>query len=175
MATYTKTMRQKERYIHGSAAPKRYPDAQPDREFTPANKPAIKRSPVKEQQRAPGVSLFAIIGFFTVATLMIFVMLAQVNYTEVLRENARLSSHIEMLREQQRVLSITFESIINMDEIERYAKDVLGMSRPEAEQATVIRVRPPDRVEVIQNEETNDRWRELSGFLSFLFDEYVAR
>jgi len=125
------------------------------------------------EQSAPSVSLFAIIGFFAVSALMIFVMLAQVNYNEVLRETARLNTHLDILHEQQRVLSITFESVINMDEIERYAKDVLGMSKPEAEQVTLLRTLPEDKIEVIYDEANVDRWREFSGYITFLFDEYI--
>ena len=192
----------KEIYIHGSAALVRQPDLMSIRELSdismsemikvPKEKkaPKVKKDPKERkaqkekkaqkenpsnaqmQHSAPSVSLFAIVGFFVVSALMIFVMLAQVNYNEVLRETARLNTHLDILHEQQRVLSITFESVINMDEIERYAKDVLGMSKPEAEQVTLIRALPEDKVEVF-DEANIDRWREFSGFLTFLFDEYI--
>ena len=169
----------KEVYIHGSAVSNQKPDLEPLKElmdFSASKKdttPKEVRSKAKTQQKAPSVSLFAIIGFFVVSALMIFVMLAQVNYNEVLRETARLNTHLDILKEQQRVLSITFESVINMDEIERYAKDVLGMSKPEAEQVTLLRTLPEDKVEVIYDDTNVDRWREFSGFLTFLFDEYI--
>jgi hypothetical protein len=60
-----------------------------------------------------------------------------------------------------------------MDEVERYARDVLGMSMPEAGQYTVIRTFRPDRVEVFDAAEGEDRFREIGNFLTFLFDEYI--
>ena len=185
MATQTKNIKnkksskKKERFVHGSAAP--LFDQESEVKAIPVNTGVLPKtvtslgihSKALPKQSAPSVSLFAIVGFFVVATLMIFVMLAQVNYNEVLRETARLNTHLDTLKEQQRVLSITFESVINMDEIERYAKDVLGMSKPEAEQVTVIRTLPYDRIEVIEYDEDIAWWLEFGDYLTFLFEEYI--
>ena len=170
-----------EKYIHGSAAPAFEFDSESIKEFIKSPVPSenidlapkLIHTPSRVQQRAPSVSLFAIVGFFAIAALMIFVMLAQVNYNEILRETARLSTHLDTLKEQQRVLSITFESVINMDEIERYAKDVLGMSKPEAEEITLMRTQPIDKIEIFEYDTTVDRWREIGEYLTFLFDEYI--
>jgi hypothetical protein len=104
---------------------------------------------------------------------MIFVMLAQVNLNEIIRETARLNAQLEILGEQRRVLSITFESVIDMDDVERYARDVLGMSRPDSDHYSSIRALPPDRVEVFDGTANEDGWREFSSFLTVLFDEYI--
>ena len=187
-----KKTKQKPKYIHGSAVPK--PDPLTESKKLPLTGPlgALASIPMphsavvpqksmdvkthdnkRNQQSTQSVSLFAIVGFFAVASLMIFVMLAQVNYNEILRETVRLHSHMEILKEQQRVLAITFESAINMDDIERYAKDVLGMSKPEAEQITVLRSLPSDKVEVIVIDDDTVWWIDLRDYMSFLFDEYL--
>ena len=179
MAARTKTRKHSQQYAHGSAAravkhDEQYENGLPG--IPLANKRMIPEavSAVKDaEQNAPSVSLFAIVGFVVVAFLMIFVMLAQVNLNEILRETVSLNSQIETLAEQQRILSITFESVVNMDEVERYARDVLGMSAPDSETATVIRAIPYDKVEIFEVEQENDRLREIGEFLSFLFDEYI--
>ena len=179
MATSKKQKKQKKNYVHGSAAPKLDPVTESIGALSniPVSESKVTQgranSDNRYQQSAPTVSLFAIVGFLVIATLMIFVMLAQVNYNEILRETVRLNTHLDILREQQRVLAITFESAINMDEIERYAKDVLGMSKPEAEQVTVLRSMPMDRVEVIILEDDTVWWRDLRDYMTFLFDEYL--
>ena len=186
MAASVKALRQNTGFIHGSAVPKQHSNQKKSKELqnSPisgknlAPKSSIQTATVTTASRAataaaPSVSLFAIIGFFVVATLMIFVMLAQVNYNEVLRETERLNTHLSNLKEQQRVLSIRFESVVDMDEVENYAKDVLGMSKPESETQVVMRALPPDRVEVISYESDTKWWVEIGGYLSFLFDSYI--
>lgn len=181
MAVQAKTLKRRERYIHGSAVSAEHSISRPTIGLTNVTMSqrrvpqaeAESRPVRKAQQKAPSVSLFAIVGFFAVASLMIFVMLAQVNYNEILRETARLHTHMDMLTEQHRIMSIAFESAINMDEIERYARDVLGMSKPESAQITVFRFQQPDRVEVITHESDTVWWRELGGYLVFLFDSYI--
>ena len=181
MATRTRTSRYTKEYVHGSAAraipaDMEYANELPGIALSNQRMSGEDIHKIKNaQHKAPSVSVFAVVGFFAVALLMIFVMLAQVNLTEVSRETIRLNSQLETLIEQQRILSITFESVINMDEVERYAKDVLGMSVPDAEQYIVIRSIPSDKVEIFDNysEPENGRLQEIGSFLSFLFNEYV--
>jgi len=124
-------------------------------------------------QSAPAVSLFAIFGALFVGVLMVFVILAQISYNEIASETARLSKQMDSLREQQRVLEITFESVIDMKEVERYARDELGMSKPEADQISVIYSVPDDKIEIISNDDENSL-RELGSFISSLL-EYFKR
>ena len=176
-------LRRKERYIHGSAAPAIYPRSEPfsdtkeiplprERAIPEAAPKAVSRTREREE-RTPGVSLFAIAGSLAVTVLMIFVMLAQVNLNEVARETARLNAHRDALTEQQKVLTIAFESVVDMKEVERYAKDVLGMSRPEAEQYTVLRTTPSDRAEVYKPDGEDNGLQGFGSYLSYLFSEYI--
>ena len=180
MSTHARTSRHNKQYVHGSAVrvaehdEQYYENELPGIPLSNTQMVADDVSAVKDaEQNAPSVSLFAIVGFFSVAFLMIFVMLAQVNLNEILRETVRLNSQIETLTEQQRILSITFESVVDMSEVERYARDVLGMSAPDSSAYTVIRAIPYDKVEIFEVEQENDRLREIGEFLSFLFDEYI--
>jgi len=156
-------------YFYGSAAPAR--EAFPEERTWPTEIPGTdervrQRVKAKEavERKAPGVSLLAIFGSFFVATLMIFVVLAQISYNEAAAETVRLNAQLADLTDNHRRLEIAFESVIDMKEVERYARDVLGMSKPDSDQVTVIPSVPRDRAEIIESAEENT----AEGFGSFL-------
>jgi len=143
-------------YYFGSAAPAREifeEPAAPPVEIPQPQERALQRQKERAAAAAralPGISLFAIFGSLTAAVLMIFVMLAQISYNETAAETVRLNAELLELTEQQRRLEITYENVIDLKEIEQYARDVLGMSKPEADQIAVIHRMPDDRAEVVE-------------------------
>jgi hypothetical protein len=58
-----------------------------------------------------------------------------------------------------------------MKEVEQYARDVLGMSRPDAHQIIVVNSLPGDRAEVIGVDERGSL-REFGSFISSLIDYF---
>jgi len=156
-------------YFYGSAAPARetFPE---EREWPPeipgAGERVGQRERTKEtvERKAPGVSLLARLGSLFITTLMIFVVLAQISYNEAAAETVRLNSQLVELTDKHRRLEIAFESVIDMKEVERYARDVLGMSKPDSGQVTVIPSVPRDRAEVLVSAEESS----AQGFGSFL-------
>ena len=107
----------------------------------------------KAKAKAPsGISVIAVIGTLVVCALMILSILAQINHNEVAIETARLSVEVRELAETHRALSLAFESSINIREVERIARDELGMSRPDASQVITIASRPRDRAFVVHHE-----------------------
>ena len=166
-------------YNYGAAAPaiETFPESAP----APQEIPSVDER-IRQRQRAkeaaafrslPGVSFLSIAGTLFAAVLAVFVILAQINYNEAVAETARLNTQLAELSEQQRRLEITFESVLDMKEIERYARDVLGMSKPESYQLAVVHSATGDRAEVLSGSEGND----LRGFGSFLSSllEYFKR
>ncbi|MCL2227849.1 MAG: cell division protein FtsL [Oscillospiraceae bacterium] len=166
-----------EKYNHGTAAPAK--EAFPEEEHRPLESPrAEERARQREKAKAaealqnmPSVSFFAIAGTVIVSTLMIFVVLAQISYNETAVETARLRSQYVALNEQHRRLEVTFESVIDMAEIERYARDVLGMSRPGVNQTGVIQSVSVDRAEVLAAPPTNVL-RDIGAFFSSLLEHF---
>jgi len=124
-------------------------------------------------QRTPVVSIPAVLGALIITILFIFVVLAQIQYNEIASETVRLTEQITRLTEQRRSLEIAFESIIDMKEVERFARDELGMSRPEKEQIIIIRRTRTDRAEVIADPETGTIQR-FGEFISSLMG-YIKR
>jgi len=117
-----------------------------------------------EKKRVPGISIFAIIGTLIISVLMVFVVLAQVNYNESASEAVRLSTHLRELTDMHRTLELAFESSIDLKEVERIARDELGMSRPDAAQIISTQTTPRD-IAVVINDEDN---KGMQGFAEFL-------
>ena len=164
-------------YYFGSAAPAREeydaPAPQPE-EIPISQERTIQRQRARAAaaaQSVPGVSLFAIFGAILTATLMVFVVLAQINYNEAASETVRLNNRLRTLTEQQRRLEIAYESVIDIEEVERYAKDVLGMSKPESDQIAIIHSVPGDRAEVIGGSDESTL-NGLGKFLSSLLEYF---
>jgi len=119
---------------------------------------------VADKKTAPGISVFAVLGTLVVAVLMVFVVLAQINFNETAGETARLGIHLKELTERHRALELMFESAIDIKEVERFARDELGMSRPDTGQILIINTTPRDNAMAIGTNET----RGVQGFGLFL-------
>ncbi|MCL2408699.1 MAG: hypothetical protein FWC96_03690 [Oscillospiraceae bacterium] len=126
-----------------------------------------------QQKNAYSVSLFAIFGTVIIFVLLIFILLAHVYHTGVLTETGRLNSQMNELLEHERRLEIDFMSRINMVEIERRARDELGMSLPDEGQIIVLQsATPQGRAEVIEAEYEESTWRGFGAFLSSLLEYF---
>ncbi|MCL2366581.1 MAG: cell division protein FtsL [Oscillospiraceae bacterium] len=166
-----------EKYNYGSAAPARehVPGTTPGVVEAPQSEAQVRQSArarvavAMQPQAQPGVSLFAILGTVVVAVLMFLVILAQISYAQIAAENARLGAQLSALNEQHRRLEITFESVMDMNEVERYARDVLGMSRPSAGQTVIISGVGMDRAEVLAPPQQG-ALREFGSFISSLLE-----
>ncbi|MCL2627551.1 MAG: cell division protein FtsL [Oscillospiraceae bacterium] len=126
--------------------------------------PLQKRAENLINIKVPGISIFAIIGTLIISVLMVFVVLAQVSYNEAATEAVRMSTQLRTLTEKHRTLELAFESSIDLKEIERIARDELGMSRPDAAQIMTITTLPRDTAVVI----TPEQERGVQGFAEFL-------
>ena len=162
---------------YGSAAPVEIPYSKPI--AWPADMPVYKeenrpweRAKEVAVQSAPAISLFALFGAVLAGVLMIFVVLAQISYAELAGERVRLNAQLEELTEQQRKLEIEFESAIDMKQIEREARDTLGMSKPESDQIAIVRSLPVDSAEIIKIEGTEGTLSGLGSFISSLLEYF---
>ncbi|MDR0490737.1 MAG: hypothetical protein LBH28_05785 [Oscillospiraceae bacterium] len=148
------------------------PAIEPQEIPIPAEHTAPRTRAETATQKARGISLFSILGSIFAASLMVFVVLAQINYNEIASETARLSAQLESLTEQERRLEITFESVIDMKEVELYARDVLGMSKPDPNQISIIENSSQDKAEIIDRNDEEDALRDFGSFISSLFEYF---
>jgi len=174
MAEAARELEFPEDYIHGSAAPAGA--GYVAQGVRPAQSPmaeelARQRERAREAaaaQYVPRVSLFAVFGSIFASALMVFVVLAQISYNEIASETVRLNAQFAVLTEQQRRLEIGFESVIDIKEIELHARDLLGMSRPGADQIAVVHNVPRDKVEIFTPAGDDDPLRGFGAFLQSL-------
>ena len=126
----------------------------------------VKPATVTEavEKVAPGISVFAILGTLLVSVLMVFVVLAQINFNETAAESVRLNILLNELSARHRALDLSFESAVDIKEVERYARDELGMSRPDIGQMIIINSTPRDTAMIISSGEE----RSLQGFGTFI-------
>jgi len=134
----------------------------------PRAAPVARRRAVAVEKTAPKISVTAIFGTIIVSVLMVFVVLAQINFNETAAETVRLNAHIVELNQQHRALELSFERAVDLRTVEHYARDVLGMSRPDTAPAIIINSMPRDTAMVIPVEESNDLQRFGYFILSLL-------
>ena len=161
----------------GTAAPARAPYVEPlfEPEVIPAPQEQTgyrEKTKTVAVPSAPTVSLFAVFGTVLAGILLLFVVLAQISYNEIANETVRLNKQFLELQEQGRKLEIAFESVVDMKEVERYARDTLGMSRPGADQVAIIQSIPVDRAMIIDSEDEKGVLSGLGTFLSSLLDYF---
>ena len=154
-------------YNIGTAAPAY---DRPESEFPdytlPREEEAARTIIVTADRYSSQISLFSVLGGAAAAVLMIFVLIANVRYNEISNERLRLETQLSQLSQQERKLEIEFESVIDMKAVEQYARDVLGMSKPDADQISVINRVPEDRVEILSSD-TGDEGM-ISGLGRFI-------
>jgi len=165
------------RYNYGSAAPtlqslvdaetRKMPVLKPKESAKPTDKKTGRLEKIKAAANAktvPGISVFAVLGTLFVSVLMVFSVLAQINFNEAAGENVRLRAHISELAAKQKTLELAFESVIDIKEIERFSRDELGMARPDTGQIVAISTTPRDTAVIIPVTEE----RSVLGFGIFL-------
>ena len=165
-----------EDYLFGTAVPAGGAYAEPG--LRPAEIPIPEAERVPEVRTIPTVSkahamsLFTLFGAAFAAVLMVFVVLAYVNLNEVTSESVRLDAQLDRLTDKESKLQIAYESVIDMKEVERYARDVLGMSKPDSYQTAVIQYTAQDKAEIIDNRNEGNALRGFGAFISSLLDYF---
>ena len=144
-------------------------NALPEREYkeqSQENRRAKAKSyAVKKPQQ--GISLFAVGGFVLFAVLMVYVLLARVQLTQISDETAKIESKIAELSEEEARLKIEYESTFNLTEIEKYATKKLGMVRQSSDSVTFLEMTNVDRAEILVPDESDGNGF-FSGFKDFL-------
>ena len=162
-------------YNYGTAAPtiQAMVEAETKRMQMPEQNISVAKERIRKQEKiktaaaeksTQGISVFAILGALFVAVLMVFVVLAQINYNEAAAESVRLNMLLHELNERHRALELSFESAVDIKEVERFARDELGMSRPDAGQIIIISSAPRDSAIVLNTGEEHG----IQGFGNFL-------
>lgn len=108
--------------------------------------------PQKAVKTSYGLSAFAIVGYVAVAIVMVLVLMTYVQYTAAAAQTVEYRERIETLSEEQRKLTIAYEQIFDLNEIEIYARTVLGMDDPKEAQIGEVLLNSTDKAVVYGQE-----------------------
>ena len=114
----------------------------------------------------------AILGFALAAVLLVFSLMARVQFTVASDTAAQLESQINELTEQKSRLTIAYESALNLTEIEDYAINNLGMQKPHSDQVVYVNGTSKDKAVILSGDSGNsDSVSDLTRSLA----EYLGR
>ena len=81
-----------------------------------------------------GSGPFAVIGYVFAAVLLVLMLLARIQLTVISDSAAGLEAQIQELNTENDKLTVEYESVFNLAEVEAYATNELGMQKPRADQ-----------------------------------------
>lgn len=185
MATQAAAMKYASRSTNGSAAydlkrvrgyaPFEIPLERP--QSIPAARPAV-RPQTRAEQRAKaayGISALAVVGFLIIAVMIVFVLLAYVQYTEVSNETVQLQNQLSELSEAENKLLVAYESAYNINEVKEYATTVLGMVKPTDDQIENVTTASNDKAVVLVSDTKSDGlFAGLTAFFSSLMEYFKS-
>lgn len=140
------------RPIFGSAAPQ-LDIPEPEAQERPKERVSI-RSKTKAVSRQ-GISLFAVAGWACVAVLAVALLMSYIELNTIANESYELSSELAELQAEETRLMIAYESTFQLDEIEEYAVNMLGMVRADNGQIKYLDNRAEDQAVIISDTGAN--------------------
>lgn len=121
-----------------------------------ARERALERARAREaaKEQTFGVPLLAIAGGLAVAALMVLMLLGYVQLAAISGQTSSMRSSISKLEEQNEIIRMQYEATFNMDDIELYAVNILGMVKPETNGQSGYTVIIGDRAQILAEDET---------------------
>lgn len=121
-----------------------------------------------------GISAFAIIGCVCIACLCLLIIMSYIKLTEITEKSSGLTAQLNTLSEQETKLRLEYESAFDLNEIELYAINILGMTKAGENQVYYIQSRTDDKAEIIEKGENKAGILDsISSLLSSLADFFV--
>lgn len=139
-----------------------------------ARERAQERARAQEAARAQtfGVPLLAIVGGLAVAALLVLMLLGYVQLAAISGETSSMRSSISRLEEENEAIRIQYESTFDMDDIELYAINILGMYKPDANSQNNYTVIIGDRAQILAEDETAGMLARITGFFKSLTEYF---
>lgn len=117
----------------------------------------------RRKSRVVFVSLSVLTAVIVTAGLFV-----KVELTKAIDENAALKQELSDLNEANVRLEIEYESLINLSELEEYAKTALGMQKPESEKIIQIDVNVQDKAEILKDSAKTETDKLVSSIMEYL-------
>ncbi len=136
------------RPIFGSAAPQ-LDIPEPEVEARPKERVSI-RSKTKAASRQ-GISLFAVAGWACIAVLAVALIMSYMELNTIANQSYEMKAELEELQAEETRLMIEYESTFQLDSIEEYATNMLGMVRADNGQIVYLDNRAEDQAVVLDS------------------------
>lgn len=107
------------------------------------------------------------------AALCALSLIARAEITRTAADCAALEARIEELTDRRARLIIEAEGEFQLQELEKYARDTLGMAYPRPEQVIYISVRESDSARILQRE-PEGKIQRLTGLIDRLMAYYTG-
>ena len=88
----------------------------------------------RAEARGQGISPLSLLGVAVVVVLVTMMLLAQIQLTDISHTAAELEDQIANLEARRDKLTVEYETIFNLKDVEEIAVEMLGMQEPDAEQ-----------------------------------------
>lgn len=143
-------------FNYGSTAPA-YPEwtaPAPKERVQPRTAPKIIEDTSAKTHAAAytqSISPLAIVGCICAAVMVVFLLMAKIQLTELTDQAVALENQLTELSVAQNRLLIDYESAFNLTEIEEYATTQLGMQRPREDQIFYLESTVSDKAVIIEN------------------------
>lgn len=145
-----------------------YPEEEPVYEAPPAREmPETEQEWVREREQVrersreaartgQGVSPLALLGVAAVVVILVMTLLVQVRLMGISQNAVELENQIRTLEAERDRLTVEYETVFNLKDVEEYAVGVLGMQEPRDDQVYYLTdVSSADHAVVISNSETD--------------------
>ncbi len=117
-------------------------------------RPDVRRSVLVKNHQ--GLSLLSMLGAAAAVVLLTMMLLAQIRLTDISDTAARLEDQISALELERDKLTVEYETIFNLKDVEQYAVDVLGMQEPDSQQVFYLTgVASADKAVVIEKDDAD--------------------
>ncbi len=114
-----------------------------------------------------GISILSVMGAIAAVVLLTMVLLAQIRLTDISDTAAGLERQISALETERDKLTVEYETIFNLKDVEEQAVNLLGMQEPDNEQIFYLTgVASADRAVVITKNDADMFSLGLSDILS---------
>lgn len=157
-------------------AARKYEDQVPaQREVQPKRYLQVASAPVKKKKhrRKPAVMQGVYPCIFLVAITAAFILFCQMQLTQLTAEASEQSDLLSELQSENVSLTTKQMNSMNMDEVEQYATDTLGMVKLDNSQIEYVELTNPDLVTVADDSMTlRGLWSALAARFSALV-EYI--
>lgn len=146
--------REEEYYGEPAERPRRRERLQP-REWTKESARTRVRADVAVRA-AQSVSVLSVLGVAVAAVLLALTLLAQIRLTDISYSAAKLEDQISALELQQDKLTVEYETIFNLKDVEDIAVNQLGMQEPMNDQIFYLTgVASADKAEVVTRDDAD--------------------